>query len=118
MDTSSQDTRSLTTSRSPAWAIKHVALKTLVEGNAKLYYYDNGKLLLFFFSVNNSPIEQFEYKQYNIIDKNDHNTLKAAQNLNYINQLQTLVSCGDEPKVAIHKMKYNKEYLVNSFYTI
>jgi len=116
MDTSSQKVRSLTSSRTPRWATKHIALKTLIEGKANLYLYDNGELRLFFFSVDNSPIEQLEYKLYNMVDKKDNNMQKVVTNLNYINQLQTRLSCGKEiSKVATHKMKYNENFLVGYF---
>jgi hypothetical protein len=51
-----------------------------------------------------------------MVDKNDHYAIKVAQNLTYVNQLRTQVSCGGLSfRDAAHKMKYRAEYLVKYF---
>jgi hypothetical protein len=115
MDTSSQDTKTLTTVRAPMWDSRYVAMKVLVDGKAKLYHYDDKKILLFFYSVDNSPIEQLEYKSY-LHYMETEKYFKVGQNLNYINQLKEKVSCGEVfTKYAINKFKYRSDFLTDYF---
>jgi len=115
MDTSSQSNKNLTMTRKPLWSNRDVLLKVLVEGKAKLYYYDNKDLVLFFFSVDSSGIEQLEYKSYMSTDRAS-DQLKVVKNLTYINQLKTQVSCGTEfSKISTSKMKYTRDFLMDYF---
>ena len=115
MDTSSQDTKTLTTVRAPMWDSRYVAMKVLVDGKAKLYHYDDKKILLFFYSVDNSPLEQLEYKSYlHYMEREAY--YKVGQNLTYINQLKEKVSCGEVfTKYAINKFKYRSDFLTDYF---
>ena len=116
VDTSSQDDRYLTDSRTPRWAFKYLALRTLIAGKANLYQYDNGSILLYFFNVDSSTIEQLEYKVYGYVDPLETHRVRIVENMNYINQLKAQVSCGEEAsKYANNKMKYNEDFLVNYF---
>jgi hypothetical protein len=115
MDTSSQDTKTLSYARAPEWDTRYVALKTLVDGKAKLYHYDDQKIILYFYSVDDSPVEQLEFKSYFIFVQKDR-TLKIGQNLNYINQLKNKVSCGDVfTKYATNKFRYRTDFLTDYF---
>jgi len=64
IDVSPDSLNSLLYSREPEWEEKTVYLKTLVEGEASLYYYEGSALERYFFSSKNSEIEQLVYKRY------------------------------------------------------
>jgi hypothetical protein len=115
VDTSSQRTKNLSITRKPLWDTRDVMLKVLVEGKASLYYYDNKDLVLFFYSVDKSPIKQLEYKTY-LSRERTTDELKAGENLTYITQLQTEVACGEEAKnLSPFKMKYKLDHLLDYF---
>ncbi len=116
MDTSSQITKTLTSSRKPLWKEKDVLLKVLVEGKGDLFMLDQKDLVLFFFRVDSASIEQLEYKSYLTRDNHGDISVTINKNLTYINQLKSQVSCGEEfSKVAQNKMRYEKEFLTNYF---
>lgn len=115
MDTSSQTPRTYSNSRAPEWDMRYIALRVLVEGKATLYHYDDGTLSLFFYSVDNSPLEQLEYKAYNYyVDREKY--MKEGLNLTYINQLKEKLSCGDVyTHYALNKFRYKPDFLVDYF---
>ncbi|HKZ37771.1 MAG TPA: outer membrane beta-barrel protein [Chryseolinea sp.] len=116
IDTSSQNLKRLTSSRSPLWCSRELLLKVLVEGKANLYYYDDKDLVLFFFSVDNSPVEQLEYKLYELPFRGDRLSKEVIKNLTFINQLKTKVSCGEvSSRVAVNKIKYSRDFLTDYF---
>ena len=64
-DQSTQDIRKMGTVSNPDWIDGNLLLREVVGGKATLYEYSSSQYLLFFFSVDGSPIEQLIYKQYN-----------------------------------------------------
>jgi len=64
IDQSSRDINNLSMTKEPLWSNEKVFLKVLVNGKAKLYFYRNGKMERFFYSVNDSVIKQLIHKEY------------------------------------------------------
>lgn len=105
-DNAEQELKKLTPNRNPEWAQGELMLKVLVDGKAVLYHYhpaEPNNFNLFFFSVDNGPIEQLVFKNYLISPGTDPRAkgalgngadfLVMTSNLTYINQLNLQVKC-------------------------
>jgi len=64
IDISSNKIDKLNYDKSPKWSQKQLFLKVLVEGKAKLYYYEEEDLKRFFYSVSDTLAKQLIYKKY------------------------------------------------------
>ncbi|MBB3188775.1 hypothetical protein [Microbacter margulisiae] len=64
IDRSPMLTSDLSNTRNPVWEKDTLFLKVILEGKASLYYYDNGYIVRFFYSVASTPIQQLIYKEY------------------------------------------------------
>ncbi len=100
IDRSAEGIRNLTYNKNPEFQEEKLFLKVLVEGKASLYEYVDTGLVRYFYTVDNSDIEQLVFKSYraplNQVGKNNqykqqlHNDLqcssinvKKIENLNY-----------------------------------
>jgi hypothetical protein len=127
LDKSSQNLKELTISRNPEWVELEIFLKVVVDGKADLFYYSGEELVLFFYRIDNSPIEQLIYKQYltsndktntTVTDQQKMTTtsfLYAAENHTYINQLNTQVTCNKLPLATLKNIKYSGDQLSKYF---
>lgn len=129
LDKSSQDIKKLSDSRVPEWVDRQVFLKVIVDGKADLFYYSGEQLVLFFFRVDDLPIEQLVYKDYStnasksIVVPSADQKLKPgtttfsniATNLTYINQLNTTVSCKNLPQATFKNIQYKGDALTRYF---
>lgn len=121
MDTSSQDLRQLSVNRDPEWDTRIVFLKLIVNGSGKLYKYRDRLLELFFFSVDNSPVEQLVYKKVKLppnaeVVRAYKQSAEFIDNLAYKAQLLARVSCGDPAKL-IDWTQYRESMLTRYFET-
>ncbi|MEN8185918.1 MAG: tRNA modification GTPase, partial [Bacteroidota bacterium] len=64
IDMSSQDLNTMNKDRNPEWEKNIVFLKLLVEGNAKLYRYNNDNIPKYLFSVDSLEVKQLICKEY------------------------------------------------------
>lgn len=126
MDNSSQNMKYLTDSRAPEWVEKDVLLEVIIDSKADLFYYGDEERVLFFFRIDNSPIEQLVFKYYltkadkTIKTLDTYNTrgqdmLSANTNLTYINQLNTQLSCSGMSAVTHKTMEYKRSDLTRYF---
>lgn len=92
IDESSSSLSSMAQEMDPVFESKVLFLKTLVEGKASLYSYENKSVKKYFYSVDGSDPKQLVYKKYKINDR-------VGENNEFRNQLASNLSCssGDLP---------------------
>jgi hypothetical protein len=112
-DGASQDLKKIGVLSSPEWTKGRLILKVLVDGTAKLYQYATKELTLFFYKVNDSPIEQLVFKNY--ISPTDHTQLLS--NRMYLAQLNTKVHCDKMTIVDNRAVSYDGSSLSKHFRT-
>jgi len=79
IDRSSTALSNLSTDRRPEFKEERLFLKVLVEGDATLFLYEDGSLRRFFYSFENSEVEQLVYKNYKSAD------FQVKENTEYMN---------------------------------
>lgn len=109
LDRSSNDARKLGMDKGPRWSSEQLFLRLIIDGKAKLYVYQDKDVLKFFFSVENSPIEQLVHKLYLVT------ATEIATNNAFWNQLNNQIACGDVSTDRIKKVKYEQQSLSNYF---
>lgn len=96
----------------PIYKKEILFLKMLVEGNAKLYVYNDTNLVKFFFETESKPIEQLVSIRYLINDGND-----ISQYNLFRQQLYNSVRCERTPDSEIEQLKYESNALISHFVT-
>jgi hypothetical protein len=109
MDKSSNNTDNLSSSKDPEFKEETVFLKVLILGKANLYAYQENGPGRFFYSTENSNIQQLIFKRY----KTDGN--KIAKNKAYKQQLFTNLKCQNITLADIENINYNENELSNLF---
>lgn len=109
IDRSKREIGELGMERRPHFKREELFLKTLVEGEANLYLYRDGNLRRFFYSVNDSPVEQLIYKKYKI------SAYKVATNNRYQQQLKNNVFCQNLSDNAFEEIDYSIKDLSKYF---
>jgi hypothetical protein len=109
IDRSSKRVSELSHNRNPDFKEETLFLKVLVQGNGVLYSYTDKNLESFFYTVNDSNVEQLVYKKYYI------NTTQITENNLYKQQLLNSLSCKDISKNDISKLSYNVQDLTKLF---
>ncbi|MEN8119487.1 MAG: tRNA modification GTPase [Bacteroidota bacterium] len=109
IDRSSENIDHLSTDRNPIFKKEQLFLKVLIEGKANLYYYEDGNLKRYFYSKNNSNIEQLIYKSYWATD------FIKSKNLTYRQQLWNKLKCQGISKNLIENIEYKKNDMINFF---
>lgn len=99
----------LSRNRAPLLKEEEVLLKVLVEGKASLYFYGNGNLKKYFFSVDNSGIQSLVHKKY--LNSED----KILYNNRYKQQLLNNLSCKELGMNEVNKVEYKKKKLISFF---
>lgn len=84
-------------------------LKVLIEGKANLYSFEDSNLKRYFYSLDNSNVEQLIFKQY--INSNN----QVGTNKKYKQQLWDNLKCSSFEMDKIKKMEYEKKELVSFF---
>lgn len=98
----------LTYTRKANFDNKVVLLKLLVDGKADLLEYENNGKIQYLYRVDENNIKPLIYKIY----RNQDNLV--LKNKDFIYQLNTDVSCGEE-KLAMNSIDYNQKDLLNYF---
>lgn len=108
IDSSSKQLNNLSYERKPEFKEETVFLKYVVDGKADLLYYENGDIEKFFFSTNDSEIQQLIYKPYYI------DASSVAYNEDYKKQLIDNLNCGVN-LTDVNNLKYKSNDLVKVF---
>ena len=109
MDTSSTNFNNLTHNQSPQYKQMTVFLKILTEGDATLYYYENGNMKRFFMQIKNQEVVPLIYKQY--INEKEILTENAQFRQFLINSLK----CNKLEFKDFETLKYKEKELVELF---
>lgn len=110
IDISSNNLQKLDNEKNPIFKEKLLLLKVLVEGEASLYYYNQGNEMRFFYKKDNDSIEQLVFKSY-LTKDND----SKKYNNKFRQQLWTRLKCENISMDEIEKIDYQKRDLVNLF---
>jgi len=94
----------------PVWSKEKLFLKVLQEGKAKLYSYDSNKLKRFFYSLNDTAINQLIY-----LETLNGSTL--IKNTGYQQQLWSTLKAPDATMNSIKAVNYTRKDLENYFKT-
>jgi hypothetical protein len=97
--------------KDPTWSTEQLMLKVLVEGKASLYYYEQGNLMRFFYSVSDS-IMPLIYKLYKVETKDKKEIYK---NTTYRQQLWVDLMCSNVNESFLNKLGYTFDELVKYF---
>ena len=109
IDRSSENIYNLSNDKNPIFKKEELFLKVLVEGKATLYQYVDSKLKRYFYSKENSNIEQLIFKKY----KSTEN--KIGTNNRFRQQLFVDLKCPNFKMSKIENIEYKKNSLVRFF---
>ena len=111
IDRSPMDASVLSDSINPDWSNERLFLKVLVEGKATLYFYQENLFRRFFYSVDNSPIQQLIFKDYLTNDIDHH----YKTNLKFQQQLWNDVKCKNTSMQTVERINYDRGELEKYF---
>ena len=111
IDRSSMDPSVLSDSINPNWSSERLFLKVLVEGKASLYIYQENLFMRFFYTVDNSPIQQLIFKEYMTNDIDHH----YQSNLKFQQQLWNDVKCTNTSMQVVERLNYDRVELEKYF---
>jgi len=109
IDRSSNNINKLSKDRNPIFKEEELFLKVLVEGKSNLYQYVDDNLIRYFYSKENSNIEQLIFKHY--ITKENY----EGSNNRFRQQLWADLKCPNHKMSKIESVDYNKKELINYF---
>jgi hypothetical protein len=112
IDKSSSDIAQLSPVKNPIWKTEKLLLKLLVHGKASLYMYSEFNLTRFFYSINDSIIQQLVCKTYQAT--NENGTKFIGANNNFRQQLYVDVN-NPNYKYDLSKLLYEKKELTQYF---
>lgn len=102
--------------KEPVWTNEQLFLQVLVEGKATLYSYKENSMTRFFYSVDNSSIQQLIYKKYLIDYKNNGVTLNSIKyNFGYRQQLFNYLKCTNQDGSSLKSLEYKQKQLEKFF---
>tara|TARA_R110002073_G_scaffold40547_1_gene114868 strand:+ start:72677 stop:73897 length:1221 start_codon:yes stop_codon:yes gene_type:complete len=109
IDRSNQTSNQLSTIKNPKFEKEELFLKVLVEGKATLFSYNEVNFVKYFFTKENSDIEQLVYKSYSSTG------LEIGTNELFKQQLWLDLRCKNSSQDVVKKLKYQKNDLINYF---
>lgn len=118
LDTSAMGLSNLSTTKNPEWKEKTMFLKVILQGKASLYKYEDDKVCRFFYSTNDTTVEQLVYKEY--YANNNLTTPASIQNKSYgtnnsfRQQLYVNVNCNNKTH-QFEDLDYDQKQLTNYF---
>lgn len=98
----------LSFTRAPEFSEEQIFLKKLVDGEADLYSFKDGNLLLFFYQLDSGKVEPLVSKSYRVGNS-------IAINEMYKQQLLNSIHCPTVSKADILKIEYEQRSLVKHF---
>lgn len=125
---SSDNPRTLEGHRDVVFEDEIVFLKTLIEGDATLFYYEKGNLNRFFFSIGTTEVEQLVYKRYYHTPENveaerrlnrstNISSSSIGENVTFRQQLWNSLKCKGILRKSIDKIAYRSDPLKKLFTT-
>lgn len=108
IDRSSEKINIMSNEEEPVFNEEELYLKVLIEGKANLYFYKDDDLKRYFYSVEDSPIEQLVYKSYRLNNK-------VGRNNRFKQQLWVDLRCPSITMDKINGLEYKKNDLINLF---
>lgn len=112
IDKSRPEISELSPTKNPVWQTEKLFLKVLVEGKASLYMYNEFNLIRFFYSVNDSTIQQLVHKSYQATNENLERFV--GTNNNFRQQLYVDVNIPNY-KYDLTKIMYEQKELTRYF---
>lgn len=109
IDRSSVKINNLSNDRNPKFNKEELFLKVLVEGKSNLYKYADNHIKKYFYSNENSNIEQLIFKRY--INSNN----QIGENNRFRQQLWSALKCPNIKMREIGNVNYNQNDLVQFF---
>lgn len=109
IDKSSEHINDLSKDKNPIFKEEELFLKVLVDGKATLYQYTDNNINKYFYSKENSKIEQLIFKSY---ETTEH---KIGKNNRFRQQLWIDLKCPNFKKSKIKNVKYQKNDLKSFF---
>lgn len=109
IDRSSEKINNLSNDKNPIFKKEKLFLKVIVEGKAILYEYVDGNLKKYFYSKQNSNIEQLIFKSYKTNDN------KVGENNRFRQQLFVDLKCPNFKTSKIQNLEYKKNSLAQFF---
>ena len=109
IDRSSKEIKYLTTDKNPTFQNEQHFLNVLVEGEASLYYYEEGNLKKYFYNKSKDSIAPLIFKSYLSPDN------KIGKNTRFRQQLWTNLKCNSVTLNDIKKLNYKRKSLINYF---
>ena len=113
VDKSSDDINNLDKNRAPKFVKETAFLKSLVEGKASLYAYNNKNVHRFFYSVDDKPVTQLIYKLYLFEYTGKGSWLR--KNEQFKQQLINDLKCPEITENKIVSLRYKENDLKNIF---
>lgn len=110
IDRSSDDKTKLSTSRTPEFSEETLFLKTLFEGAASLYSYQEGNLQRFFYKKDDSNLEQLIYRLYQV-------RVNMITDNSFRDQLRNSFTCESINNFDYGSIEYNRKDLLTYFIT-
>jgi len=119
IDRSPADPLYISSEKNPVWSEEVLWLKVIVEGKASLYCFSDNEIERFFFSINDTNVEQLVYKQYIYKSKQPEGNgipgTKITYNTFYRNQLWALVKCPGAEMSSVENIEYTLHDLEKYF---
>jgi hypothetical protein len=109
IDRSSEKIGDLSDVKEPIFKEEVLFLRVLVSGKANLYEYLDGDLTRYFYSKDNSKIEQLIFKSYMKLNNN------TGTNNTFRNQLYKDLKCASIKMRTVEILKYRKNDLIKFF---
>ncbi len=108
IDRSLDDLSNLSNERNPTFKEEILFLKTVVDGKATLYSYEDGNLTRFFYKLPDKEIDPLVYKLYKF-------GAQVIQNNAFKQELSQRLTCQALDKYDFEKLNYNKRDLERLF---
>lgn len=109
IDMSREDTNKLTQEKNPLFKEETLFLKQLIEGKANIFIYKSPSMTRFFYSLDNSDIEQLIYKKYKTSEG------KISTNNKFRQQLWNALICDEISIQEVEGLNYSIKDLQNYF---
>jgi len=109
IDRSSEVLNNLSVDKNPLLEEEVLFLKVLVEGKSNLYEYSETNFKRYFYSKENTPIEQLIFKSYKTAEN------KIGTNNRFKQQLWNDLKCPTFSMNKLKKLVYRKKELINFF---
>ena len=109
IDRSFRGLKKLSYDRNPLFKEEQLFLKVLFEGKSNLYVFVEGNLKKYFYTKDNSDVEQLIFKKYKVSET------RVKDNNRFRQQLWNNLKCSSIKIDKVESLKYKKNDLINFF---